>query len=607
MQMDTDSHINQILKTVFGYEQLRTGQAEIMHHILSATHVLAVMPTGAGKSLCFQIPALIQPTKTLVVSPLVALIEDQTNALQEIGVPAVCIHSGKTRDENVISWKNFISDTGKILYLSPERLMQDRMLHALQKHNIGMIVIDEAHCISKWGPTFRPDYESLTQLQSYFPNATICGFTATADTATRTDIAQKLFQGNGEIIVKGFNRPNLSLAVQLKHRFNKSLLEYVQQRQGQNGIIYCLSRKNTDTIAQYLNDNGIRAVAYHAGKPADERTSLQNKFMTDSDLVMVATIAFGMGIDKPDIRFVIHANLPSSMEAFYQEIGRAGRDGEPSETVLFYDLTDIIHRQRMIFEQNASNTHKVAENARLQALIGYAETAECRRKVLLRYFDDYIDHCGNCDNCLYPPSLQDCTEQAIHILQAVEQTKQYFGATYIIDIIRGSKNQNIRDFHLNLPCFGIGADTPKYIYQTIIRQLIAQGYLNIDFNKYGAIKHHKSSQNILNGTKKFKIAIPQKKPAKTEKQTKIKATESQVKNDHALFTQLKALRLDLAREKQVPAFVIFADKTLIDMTNKKPITQKQFLEVHGIGTQKLKTYYDVFCTVIKEYLGENEG
>ncbi len=603
--MNTQAHIDRILQTVFGYDGLRPGQAEIIRHILNGTHLLTVMPTGAGKSLCFQIPAIMQPTKTIVVSPLVALIRDQTHTLQGIGVAAECIHSGKTRDENIVAWKKFISDTGKILYLSPERLMQDRMLHTLQKHPIGMIVVDEAHCISKWGPSFRPDYESLTHLQSHFPQATLCAFTATADKATRIDIAQQLFSGNGEIIVKGFNRPNLSLAVQLKKQFKQTLLRYVQSKQGQNGIIYCLSRNNTESISQYLNDNGIAAVAYHAGKTAGERTELQNQFMSDSAVVMVATIAFGMGIDKPDIRFVIHANLPASMEAFYQEIGRAGRDGNPSETILFYDLQDIVHRQRMIFEQQTPDAHKIAENARLQSLIGYAETAQCRRKVLMQYFDDHIDHCGNCDNCLHPPTLVECTAQAIHILDAVQQTGQYFGATYIVDVVRGSQNQNIRPHHKDLPCFGIGADTGKPLYQTLIRQLIAQGYLTVDFNKYGAIRLHPSSKNIQNGSDTFKIIMPKKKE-KTEQPPKpTKTLETITDDDKDLFNRLRALRLKLARQKDVPAFVVFSDKTLVDMAHKKPTTEHQFLQVHGVGSQKLATYYTAFSQVIQAFLTEH--
>ena len=459
--------------------------------------------------------------KTIVVSHSVDSINTQIYALQYIGVAAECIHSQKNRQDNINAWKKFVSPNGKILYMSPERLMTERMLDTLQKHNIGMIVINEAHCISKWGSSFRPDYESLSRLKSVFPQAMICGFTTTTDMATRNDIAEKLFSGQGKIVGKGFDLPNLSLSVHLKKDYKESLLSYIKDRPNQSGIVYCLSHKNTEQISDYLKNNGITALSYHADQSESERTAHQNLFMRESGGVMVATIGSNMDIDKSDIRFVIHANLPSSMEAFYQEIRRV----DQADTVLFYNWQDITHHRRRIFAQNIPNVVKIAEYSHLQSLIGYAESAQCRRKILLAYFDDTVTNCGNCDNCVSPPKLQDCTEYAKHVLTAVQQTREYFGASYIIDVIRGDETQNIRDFHMNLPCFGIGKQNSKWLYQIVIRQLIANGYLQIDFNKFGAMHLHSSSQNLLNGTEMFTGILPTAK-SNTVKIQKTDVTQS---------------------------------------------------------------------------------
>jgi len=371
MAFDCDSDLKNLLRDVFGYSSFRLGQLEIIKEILAQRSVLAVMPTGAGKSLCYQLPAIYSQRNTIIVSPLVALIDDQVAALAHSGVQVSKLHSGLSRDENVAQWKKFASGVAKILYMSPERLMQPRMLDALQKQTIGMFVVDEAHCISKWGADFMPDYEALAQLKTVFPETVIAAFTATADKATRSDIGTKLAIRDGSVFVKGFDRPNLSLQVLPKQDIKCKLLDFLADRRHQSGIIYCLSRNETDQFCEFLKTNGFNAIAYHAGKTAEFRREAQNRFMTEDAVVMVATIAFGMGIDKPDIRYIVHASMPSSVEAFYQEIGRAGRDGAPADTLMFYGLQDIMKRQRMIFDGEGSEQHKLLEYKRLEALMGY--------------------------------------------------------------------------------------------------------------------------------------------------------------------------------------------------------------------------------------------
>ena len=463
-----NNDLNCKLKNFFGYDSFRPGQLEIIQHLLNGEDVLAVMPTGAGKSLCFQLPALIQNFKTIIISPLVALMNDQTAALRDLGVEVELIHSGRDYEENAQSWRNFATGDVKILYMSPERLMQTRMLAALDSLDIGMFVVDEAHCISKWGAGFRPDYEALSRLRVLFPKTILAAFTATADQATRVDINQKLSGGSARQILKGFGRDNLSLAIYPKKELKKNLIEYLNQKVHQSGIVYCLSRNETDEIAGYLNKEGFNAISYHAGKTTEYRNSAQDRFMTEDGLIMVATIAFGMGIDKSDIRFVIHASLPGSIEAYYQEIGRAGRDGKPADTVLFFGLSDLIKRQRMIFEGEGADQFKVLEYKRLEALTGYCETVKCRKVVLLSYFDEESVPCGNCDNCVTPPIVEDHTTQAIIILSAIKQTGEFFGTSHIIDLVRGSETAKIKEKgHSSLESFGKGARYSKSFFKVL--------------------------------------------------------------------------------------------------------------------------------------------
>ena len=600
MNHPVKNDLNFKLKNFFGYDSFRPGQLEIIQHLLNGEDVLAVMPTGAGKSLCFQLPALIQSFKTIIISPLVALMNDQTAALRDLGVEVELIHSGRDYEENAQSWRNFATGDVKILYMSPERLMQSRMLMALESLDIGMFVVDEAHCISKWGAGFRPDYEALSRLRGLFPNTILAAFTATADRATRVDINQKLSGGNARQILKGFGRDNLSLAVYPKKELKKNLIEYLNQKAHQSGIVYCLSRNETDEIAEYLNKEGFSAIAYHAGKTTEYRNSAQDRFMTEDGLIMVATIAFGMGIDKSDIRFVIHASLPGSIEAYYQEIGRAGRDGKPADTVLFFGLSDLIKRQRMIFEGEGADQFKVLEYKRLEALTGYCETVKCRKVVLLSYFDEESEPCGNCDNCMTPPIVEDQTSQAVMLLSAIKQTGEFFGSSHIIDIVRGGETAKIKEKgHNNLESFGKGARYSKSFFQGLIRQLISSGILTVNLERFGAVQLMQKAYEVVEGREQFfaRAHVERSPPKTLNRDTGRNIGEGP---ETILFQSLKALRLEIAREKGVPAYVVFSDRTLEDMSIKKPKTKSDFLLVTGVGNKKLIEYYESFSELIKQ-------
>ena len=598
----TPKVLKEKLNQVFGYKSFLPGQLEIIQQIMRGRDILAVMPTGAGKSLCFQLPAILHAGQTIVVSPLVALMDDQTAALRDVGVNVELIHSGRQRDQNVQAWKMFSVGESKILYLSPERLMQERMLTFIKKLQIDMFVIDEAHCITKWGAGFRPDYESLSELKNLFPDAIIAAFTATADKATRTDIVEKLSRGDSEIIIKGFDRPNLFLSVNQKYDTKINLLYYLKLRKGKCGIVYCLSRKETDDITAYLIKNGFNALAYHAGKSSDYRKEAQEKFMEDDALVMVATIAFGMGIDKANIRYVVHTSLPGSIEAFYQEIGRSGRDGNPSDTIMFYGLSDMVKRQKMIFDGEGNENFKLLEYKRLEALIGYCETTNCRRKALLAYFDEQIEPCGNCDNCLNPPLVEDYTVHACMLISAVKQTGQYFGTNHIVDVVRGAETAKIKSRkHQLLQCYGLGKNYPKSLFQSLLRQLIASGNLRVNLAKYGAVELADEAEHILSGQKPFHARIVSKKSDHLSKVTGAQGFGIS-DSDSDLLQILKKLRLEISREKNVPAFVVFTDQSLREMAASYPQTEKEFEKINGVGQKKLKQYFFPFTEVIKEYL-----
>ena len=590
----------QILESVFGFPAFRPGQREIVDRLINGTHTLSVMPTGAGKSICYQLPALIAKQLTVVISPLVALMDDQVAGLRANGVDAVCIHSNRSREDNVADWRRVQDGSIKLLYLSPERLMTERMLVALQALDPAMFVVDEAHCISKWGFSFRPEYEALSGLQERFPNATLSAFTATADTATRQDIATKLFGGKGDIVVRGFDRPNLRLAVTPKTDRHKKLLEFLEPRRDGSGIVYCLSRKLTDETARLLCEKGYKALPYHAGLPQDVRRENQEVFMAEDAVIMVATIAFGMGIDKPDISYVFHLNLPGSVEAYYQEIGRAGRDGKPADVHMLYGLDDIRMRRQFIAQDDGNEDHKRREHKRLDSLLAYGEATTCRRVALLTYFGESTQPCGNCDICIDPPTLIDGTKEAAMLLTAIGRTGQVFGAAHIVDVLRGSASEKIlARGHDALPVYGAGKEHPKNFWAAFTRQVVASGLLSIDVEGYGGLQLTEKAEPLLNGETGFEYRdIPKIKAAGSRKARVAVAALDDA--DAELLVGLKALRRELAQERKVPAYVIFSDATLHDMCVMKPNNLDTLALVNGVGPKKLKDFGDLFLGALRE-------
>jgi len=592
----------QILRDVFGYGAFRPGQEEIIDLLSSGENVLVVMSTGAGKSLCYQIPALLSGRLTIVVSPLVALMDDQVAGLRANGVAALSIHSGLTREEQVANWRAVAAGDCALLYLSPERLMRTRMLDAIARLDPALLVIDEAHCISKWGVSFRPEYERLSVLCERFPRAAIAAFTATADKATRADIAQKLFRGEGRIIVHGFDRPNLKLGVAAKSDWKAQLLAFLEDKRAEAGIVYCLSRKFTGEVAEFLSAERFNAVPYHAGMDADTRAANQNRFMNESAVTMVATIAFGMGIDKPDIRYVCHLNLPGSMEAYYQEIGRAGRDQLPAETLLLYGLDDMRMRRRFIEMDGEDEAHKLREHKRLDALLAFCDAAGCRRTALLSYFDEEVRECGNCDNCLDPPKMVDGTRQAQMLFAAIKDTGQVFGGAHIIDVLRGASTQKISARgHDRLESYGAGAAHAKDNWQAFIRQAVAGNYLIINIQKYGALQIAPRGKAVAAGEEDFALReIDTSRPAHAAKAAKARQAQKLpvAEGDQDLFADLKKLRLELARARKVPAFVVFADATLIEMARQRPATLDEMADINGVGPRKLESFGETFLEAI---------
>ena len=592
-----------VLRDVFGYGEFRPGQEEVVTAILAGRNVLAVMPTGAGKSICFQIPAMVQGGLTLVVSPLIALMEDQVAALQLSGVAAETINSSHSYEENAQSWRRVAAGDAPLLYMSPERLLTDRMTAALRQLPVTLIAIDEAHCISRWGPSFRPEYEALTRLGELFPELPIAAFTATADEATRQDISAKLFGCGGDMFVSGFDRPNIRLAVEMRRDWKRQLLDFVDSRPGDSGIVYCLSRKKTEETAAYLSANGFRALPYHAGLPTETRNAHQDLFMTEPGVIMVATIAFGMGIDKPDVRYVFHANLPGNMESYYQELGRAGRDGLPADAAMLYGLNDIRQRRLFIEQDDGDDAHKLREHKRLDALIAYCEAPACRRRTLLSYFGEGTDSCGNCDVCQDPPEVEDGTRPGQMAVATIGRTGQRFGAAHIIDVLRGGNTEKIRSLgHDRLDSFGAGTDIDKESWRSIIRQMVASGYLKLDVTGYGGLSITAEGNALLQGDATFSYRKDVGKPRGSEKRRRRDEVIGQISPaDVDLLQALKQLRLELAKQRGVPAYVVFQDRALLDMADKKPRNETEFSHIYGVGKARLRDFSEPFLDLIARH------
>ena len=595
------------LREVFGFEDFRPGQEAVIEALLGGHHALAVMPTGSGKSLCFQIPALVMDGLTVVVSPLIALMQDQVSALRLAGVAADCINSAKDRSANVAAWRRAAAGRTRLLYMAPERLMTERMLAALARLPVSLFAIDEAHCISQWGPAFRPEYQDLCRLRDIFPGIPIAALTATADEVTRNDIVDKLFGGRAEQFVLGFDRSNIKLAVEMKRNWKRQLGTFIAHHRGESGIVYCLSRRKTEETAAMLAADGVRALPYHAGMTKEDREAHQNAFMTEPGVVIVATIAFGMGIDKADVRYVFHTDLPGSVEAYYQELGRAGRDGDPAEAHMLYGLEDIRMRRQFIEDEDSEPDRKRREHRRLDALLGYCEAPACRRVTLLEYFGERIGRCGNCDVCLDPSDRVDGTEDAQKILSAAYRSGQRFGSAHLIDILRGTRTDKIARFgHDRFPTFGVGAERGKNEWRSLIRQMVATGFLRIDIGGYGGIRITEKGRDLLRGEGEF-LYRANTVIVRTPEKVRVPAAAgidpgkpALAGRDTVLLDALKALRLKIARERRVPAYAVFPDRTLIDMVRHRPRTTAEFARINGVGAVKLREFAAPFLAAIAD-------
>jgi ATP-dependent DNA helicase RecQ len=590
-----------VLSQVFGFENFRPGQKEVVDSLMAGRNVLAVMPTGSGKSLCYQVPALAMGGLAVVVSPLVALMQDQVAALKLAGVEAETINSSASREDNVEIWRRVAAGIVKILYLAPERLMTAQMISALKKLDVRMIAVDEAHCISQWGASFRPEYDALQNIAKEFPGVPIGAFTATADQSTRDEIVKKMFGGKADEYVAGFDRPNIQLGVAPKNDTKKQILEFLEDHKNESGIIYSLSRKSTEEWAVFLKSKKFKAIAYHAGMTPDARSDNQNTFMTEPAVIVCATIAFGMGIDKPDVRFVIHADLPSSLDAYYQEIGRAGRDGESAHAQMFYGQQDIMMRRRFIDDEGSGEERRNRELQRLDSLVAYADAPSCRRQALLTYFGEESPPCNNCDVCLDPSEMIDGTADARKIIEAVQQTGSRFGAGYLADILLGQHTDKVQNTgHAKLLAFGLGNDHSRTHWQSMVRQMVGGGLLKKNDDGFGGISLTPRGQLLARGDGEFKYRAETIRV--TRKDKKAALVQSIDPRAQDLLQVLKALRLKIATKRRVPAYVIFPDRTLIDMAQKVPLTKWDFAEVQGVGEAKLEQFGEVFLAEITAFV-----
>jgi len=584
------------LKAVFGYEQFRGQQQAIIDCLLGGQDALVLMPTGGGKSLCYQLPALLREGLSIVVSPLIALMADQIAALSELGVSAVALNSTQSADEQREIAKRLREGAIKLLYLAPERLVQPRMLSFLQTLNIALIAIDEAHCVSQWGHDFRPEYLQLGQLAEHFKGVPRIALTATADKRTREEIASRLQLNNPQRFVASFDRPNIFYRIVPKTNASKQLLAFLSGRKGEAGIVYCLSRKKVENTAEMLVKAGYPALPYHAGLDNDVRAANQRRFLNEDGLIMVATIAFGMGIDKPNVRFVAHLDLPKSLEAYYQETGRAGRDGLPADAWMAYGLSDVIFLKERLQQSEGSEAHKRLEQHKLNAMLGLCEMVGCRRQALLAYFDEKLpEPCGHCDNCLEPPQTFDATEAARQALSAVYRSGQRYGANHLIEVLRGGRSEKVKSAgHDRLSVFGIGKALSDEQWRSLFRQLVVKGLVDIDDSGYGGLRLTEDCRPLLRG--EVSLELRREKPAKSSSESRSQSLVSP--QQQADWDKLRRLRKQLADEHGVPPYVIFHDATLMDMLEQKPKTLAQMALVSGVGANKLERYGQAFLQVL---------
>ena len=593
-----------LLRETFGYPEFRGYQADIIRHVSEGGDALVLMPTGGGKSLCYQIPALLRPGIGIVVSPLIALMKDQVDALRQLGVRAAYLNSSLSLPEASEVERGMRDGSLDLVYIAPERLVTPRCLDLLTKCKPALFAIDEAHCVSQWGHDFRPEYLKLSVLHEQFPTVPRIALTATADGPTRSDILERLGLQNSRIFAASFDRPNIRYRVAGKNEPKSQLFEFLQAEHPTDaGIVYCLSRKRVEEVATFLCTKGRVALPYHAGLDPGMRERNQDRFLKDEGIVMVATIAFGMGIDKPNVRFVAHLDAPKTLEAYYQETGRAGRDGLPANAWMTYGMADIVTLLSLMESGNLSERQRRIERQKLDALLGYCETPKCRRQVLLSYFGER-DHppCGNCDNCLRPVRVWDGLVAAQKAISAVVRTGQRFGAAYLIDVLLGKATERIKSFgHDQLKTFGVGVELRKEEWQAVFRQLVAMGHLAVDVEGHGGLYTNESATGVLRGQVPVTLRSDVNEPKRREKRSLPAAADAMNSpEDEKLWQALRALRLSLAREQGVPPYVIFHDATLADMVHRRPGNLIALSEIPGIGASKLKRYGDIFLKTIAE-------
>jgi ATP-dependent DNA helicase RecQ len=591
------------LQTIFGFAAFRPGQAEIVAAILDGRDVLAVMPTGSGKSLCYQLPALVRDGLTVVVSPLIALMRNQVAQLNANGIAAASLNSANDRAENRAILERMTRGELRLVYVAPERLLKSDTLDLLKRANVTLLAVDEAHCISQWGHDFRPEYAALGTVQAELGGVQTAAFTATADAATRTDILDKLFARPPALFVHGFDRPNLRLAMCAKAGGRTQIADFLGSRRGQSGIVYCASRRKTEELAAFLRQSNINALPYHAGMESAARSRHQDAFLQEDGVVIAATVAFGMGIDKPDVRFVLHADMPANIESYYQEIGRAGRDGLPADTLTLYGMGDIRLRRMQIDESESTDEQKRVERQRLNALVSLCESPRCRRQTLLAYFGEVAEPCGNCDFCCDGAEVIDGTIAAQKALSAIVRTGERFGTEHLTNLLLGETTEAIGKFrHDRLPTFGVGKEYGKQQWRSIFRQLHGAGIIALDITGHGTWSVTETGRRVLKGADRLTLRQDTLQPA-TRKTARAAANAAALAGD-PLFEALRRRRSELAKEQRVAAYVVFADKTLIDMARRRPATVAEMSAVHGVGAAKLRQYGEVFLDVIRQHAAQ---
>ncbi|WP_295474492.1 DNA helicase RecQ [uncultured Pseudomonas sp.] len=595
-----------ILKDIFGYDHFRGSQGAIIERVASGGDALVLMPTGGGKSLCFQVPGLLRDGLCVVVSPLIALMDDQVATLDELGVSAAALNSTLSADQQRELAARMRQGQLKMLYLAPERLVQPRMLAFLQSLKIALFAIDEAHCVSQWGHDFRPEYLQLGQLAELFPDVPRIALTATADKRTREEIVTRLHLQNAERFLSSFDRPNIFYRIVAKEQPRKQLLAFLSERRGDAGIVYCLSRKKVEEVAAFLSDNGYPALPYHAGLPAETRADNQRRFLNEEGLIMVATIAFGMGIDKPNVRFVAHLDLPKSLEAYYQETGRAGRDGLPADAWMAYGLQDVLMLKQMLQNSEGDERHKRLEHHKLDAMLALCEETRCRRQALLAYFDEELPQpCGHCDNCVDGVQTWDATEAARQALSTIYRTGQRYGVGHLVDVLLGKSNEKVQNFgHQHLSVFGVGKGRSEGEWRSLFRQLVARGLADIDLEGYGGLRLTDACRPLLRGEVSLELRRDLKPQASARSSGGSPASQLVRGEEREQWEALRVLRRRLAEEHGVPPYVIFPDSTLLEMLRSQPRSMAEMARVSGVGARKLERYGEAFLEVLA---GEAEG